>query len=121
MAAADRAAVAAGEAEEVEEVEEPGDAPAASMRGSRHRRYCSPDCRCNHHSHSEAERIEVVGRAARNADHNAGTPRQEREAAGHSADKLSRYSSFHLGQRLRDDSVRRAANAGSVCSVDTVA
>lgn len=53
-------------------------------------------------------------RAGRIAGHNADTLQQEIEAAGHNADKLSRYSSFSVGQRLRDKIVWKAASASSL-------
>jgi hypothetical protein len=56
-------------------------------------------------------------RAARIAGHNADTLQQELEAAGHNADKLSRYSSFSVGQRLRDKIVWKAASASSLCTL----
>jgi hypothetical protein len=49
-----------------------------------------------HPSHSPTAAAVTV-RTERNAGHSAGTLRQEIVAAGHSADKLSRYSSFQYG------------------------
>jgi hypothetical protein len=54
-----------------------------------------------HPSHSPTAAAVAV-RTERNAGHSADTLRQEIVAAGHSADKLSRFSSFSVRQQLRD-------------------